>query len=79
MSNSEIQMNRLTDDSNLEFPGEFNFAPDGATANVCVSVETKKKNAVIQFSKGFNGNHTNPSYTETVQGWRVKAGKLTPA
>ena len=79
MSKQTIPMRRLTDDSDLELSGEFNFASDGITANVCVPVETKKENAVIKFAKGFDGNHTDPSYTETVQGWRVKNGNLIAA
>ena len=76
---TSIRMNRLTDDSDLLSAGEFNFS-DGATLNVVVPSEGKgKASKTIQFREGFNGNHTDPTYTKPVEGWSVRAGELTRA
>ena len=74
-------MNRLTDDSDLLLAGEFNFSEDEKTLNVAVPVEAKGRAKAtvktIQFSGGFNGNHTDPTFSKPVEDWSVRAGVLT--
>ena len=77
-----IRMTRLTDESDLLAVGEFNFQEDEKTMNVAVPFDREKRKAgvrTIQFTEGFNGNHTDPTFANQVEGWSVRAGELTRA